>query len=77
LKLGTLTDDWQGTTSSLCRKGNEISSKRGALVVLRDILGLPLGEAEPEEDMAYRPLTVVEAQGVGVAEGVVVEKPDA
>ncbi|KAI0282173.1 P-loop containing nucleoside triphosphate hydrolase protein [Russula aff. rugulosa BPL654] len=65
------------TTSSLCRKGNEVSSKRGASVVLRDILGLPLGEAAPEEDMAYRPLTVVEAQGVGVAEGVVVEKPDA
>jgi hypothetical protein len=44
------------------------------LVVLKDILGLPLGEAEPEEDMIYRPLTVVEARGVGVAEGVIVEK---
>jgi hypothetical protein len=47
------------------------------LVVLRDILGIPLGEAEPEEDATYRPLTVVEARGVGVAEGVVVEKLDA
>ncbi|KAN0124052.1 P-loop containing nucleoside triphosphate hydrolase protein [Russula decolorans] len=65
------------TTSSLCRRGNEVSSKRGALVVLRDILGIPLGEAEPEEDTTYRPLTVAEARGVGVAEGVVVEKLDA
>jgi hypothetical protein len=71
-------DRWrQGTTSSLCRRGNEVSSKRGALVVLRDILGIPLGEAEPEEDTTYRPLTVAEARGVGVAEGVVVEKLDA
>jgi hypothetical protein len=60
--------------SSLCRRGSEISSKRGALVVLRDILGIPLGEAEPEEDTTYQPLTVVEARGVGVAEGVIVEK---
>ena len=44
------------------------------MIVLRDILGLPLGEAEPQEDMAHHPLTVVEARGVGVAEGVVVEK---
>jgi hypothetical protein len=47
------------------------------LVVLRDILGIPLSEAEPEEDTTYRSLTVAEAQGVGVAEGVVVEKVDA
>jgi hypothetical protein len=47
------------------------------LVVLRDILGIPLGEAEPEEDTTYRPLTVVEARGVGITEGVVVEKLDA
>jgi hypothetical protein len=47
------------------------------LVVLRDILGIPLGEVEPEQDATYRPVTVVEARGVGVAEGVVVEKLDA
>ena len=63
--------------SSLCRRGNEVSSKSGALVVLRDILGIPLGEAVPEGDTTYGPLTVVEARGVGVAEGVVVEKLDA
>jgi len=67
----------QGTTSSLCRRFNEVSSKKGALIVLKDILGTPLGEAEPEEDTTYRPLTVTEARGVGVAEGVVVEKLDA
>jgi len=47
------------------------------LVVLSDILGMPLGEAEPVRDTIYRPLTVIEARGVGIAEGVVVEKLDA
>lgn len=45
-------------------------------MVLRDILGIPLGEAEPE-GTTNGPLTIVKAQGVGVAEGVVVEKVDA
>jgi hypothetical protein len=52
-------------------------SKRGALVVLKDILGIPLGAPEPIEHVLPRPLTVVEAPSVGVAEGVVVEKYDA
>jgi len=39
-------------------------------------LGIPLGEAELEKDTA-RSSTVIEARGVGVAEGVVVEKFDA
>ncbi|KAH9079220.1 P-loop containing nucleoside triphosphate hydrolase protein [Lactarius deliciosus] len=63
--------------SGLCRKGNEVMSKRGALVVLKDILGIPLGEPEPIEDVDPRPLTVIEAPSVGIAEGVVVEKYDA
>jgi hypothetical protein len=68
----------QGIESSLCRKGNAVSSKKGALIVLRDMLGLPQGEPEPaEEDTIHWPLTVVQARGVGVAEGVVVEKFDA
>jgi hypothetical protein len=46
------------------------------LIVLRDTLRIPLGEPESSEAMGYLPLTVVEAPGVGVAEGVVVEKPD-
>jgi len=46
------------------------------LIVLRDLLGNPLGDAEPHEDPLHLPLTVVEAPGVGVAEGVVVEKCD-
>ncbi|KAH9180356.1 P-loop containing nucleoside triphosphate hydrolase protein [Lactarius sanguifluus] len=63
--------------SGLCRKGNEVMSKRGALVVLKDILGMPLGAPEPIEDVDPRPLTVIEAPSVGIAEGVVVEKYDA
>jgi hypothetical protein len=43
------------------------------LVVLKDILGIALGEPEPSEDVGYWPLTVTEAPSVGVVEGVVVE----
>jgi hypothetical protein len=61
--------------SSLCRKS--LWSKRGALVVLRDILGIPLGEPVPGENVGHLPLTSFEeAPGVGIAEGVVVEKFD-
>ncbi|KAH9048489.1 P-loop containing nucleoside triphosphate hydrolase protein [Lactarius hengduanensis] len=63
--------------SGLCRKGNEVMSKRGALVILKDILGILLGEPEPIEDVDLRPLTVIEAPSIGIAEGVVVEKYDA
>jgi len=65
-----------GIISGLCRRNNEVRSKKGALAVLRDILGIPLGEPEPSGVMGHLPLTVVEALGVGVAEGVVVEKYD-
>jgi len=65
-----------GILSGLCKEGNEVRSKTGALIVLRDILGIPLGEPESSEVLGYLPLTVVEAPGVGVAEGVVVEKSD-
>jgi hypothetical protein len=65
-----------GIISGLCRKNNEVRSKKGALAILRDILGIPLGEPEPNGVTGHRPLTVVEALGVGVAEGVVVEKYD-
>ncbi|KAI9446647.1 P-loop containing nucleoside triphosphate hydrolase protein [Lactarius indigo] len=63
--------------SGLCRKGNEVKSKRGALVVLKDILGIPLGTPELIENLDPRPLTVIEAPSVGIAEGVAVEKYDA
>jgi len=62
--------------SALCKEGNNIVSKRGALVVLKDILGMPLGTPVPIENVIPRPLTVVEAPSVGIAEGVVVEKYD-
>ncbi|KAH9060057.1 P-loop containing nucleoside triphosphate hydrolase protein [Lactarius vividus] len=64
-------------SSQLLRKGNEVMSKRGALVVLKDALGIPLGAPEPIEYVDPRPLTVIEAPSVGIAEGVVVEKYDA
>ena len=72
----TISQGKAGILSSLCREGNDVRSKRGALVVLKDILGIPLGAPEPIENMDPRPLTVIEAPSVGVAEGVVVEKYD-
>ncbi|KAH9030681.1 P-loop containing nucleoside triphosphate hydrolase protein [Lactarius pseudohatsudake] len=81
LKAVTTCDCLEGCEncilSGLCRKGNEVMSKRGALVILKDILGILLGEPEPIEDVDPRPLTVIEAPSVGIAEGVVVEKYDA
>jgi DEAD/DEAH box helicase domain-containing protein len=65
-----------GILSSLCKEGNDVRSKRGALVLLKDILGIPLGTPEPIENVFPWPLTVIEAPSVGVAEGVVVEKYD-
>ncbi|KAF8275225.1 DEAD/H helicase [Lactarius quietus] len=62
--------------SSLCKEGNDVRSKRGALVLLKDILGIPLGTPEPIENVFPWPLTVIEAPSVGIAEGVVVEKYD-
>lgn len=46
------------------------------MVVLKDILGIPLGPPEPIENVDPRPLTVIVAPSVGIAEGVVVEKCD-
>jgi hypothetical protein len=63
--------------SSLCKRGNDVKSKRGALVVLRDVLGIPLGEPMPGEFGQFDTVGIVEASGVGTAEGVVVEKFDA
>ncbi|KAH9997523.1 P-loop containing nucleoside triphosphate hydrolase protein [Russula vinacea] len=62
--------------SSLCRRG-DFGAKKGALVVLRDILGIPLGESVPSEVTIVPRPTTVEAPSVGIAEGVVVEKFDA
>ena len=45
-------------------------------MALKDILGIALGAPEPIENMDPRPVTVIEAPSVGVAEGVVVEKYD-
>jgi hypothetical protein len=62
--------------SRLCKRGN-LETKEGALVVLRDILGIPLGEPVPSDVTIASRVTTVEAPSVGVAEGVVVERFDA
>ncbi|KAI0273825.1 DEAD/H helicase [Gloeopeniophorella convolvens] len=67
--------------TGLCKEGNEVRSKRGALLVLRDVLGIPLGEPLPNpfgmDFRLERPLTVIEAPSVGVAENVRLEKYNA
>lgn len=66
--------------SGVCKRGNDVKSKRGALVVLKDILGIPLGEPRPAEQglpSQFDTVGIVEAPSVGKAEGVVVEKFDA
>jgi hypothetical protein len=66
--------------SSVCKRGNDVKSKRGAFIVLRDLLGIPLGEPTPGEQglpSQFNTVGIVEAPSVGTAEGVVVEKFDA
>lgn len=72
----TFSQGRAGIISSLCKEGNDVKSKRGALVVLKDILGNPLGAPELIDNMVPQPLTVIVAPSVGIAEGVIVEKCD-
>lgn len=67
-----------GVDSPACKEGNVVSSKTGALIVLKALLGRPIDvdllQHEPE-NTAYTPVhdTVVEAASVRAAEGVEVE----
>ena len=65
-----------GVVSPSCKEGNLVSSKAGALVIIKALLGQPIdidlldrqsGQSQPLHD------TVVEAITVRVAEGVEVE----
>ncbi|CCM03863.1 uncharacterized protein FIBRA_06013 [Fibroporia radiculosa] len=62
--------------SPLCKEGNEVSSKAGALIVLKAILGRPMdAELIPEYPLDLNTYdTVVEAPPVRTADGVQVEK---
>jgi DEAD/DEAH box helicase domain-containing protein len=64
--------------SAGCKEGNLVSSKLGARLVLQGVLGVPI-DADAVPDMGGEVLasaTVVEAQGVGVEEGVKVESEE-
>ncbi|KAI0317304.1 P-loop containing nucleoside triphosphate hydrolase protein [Amylostereum chailletii] len=60
--------------STLCKEYNAVTSKMGALIILRDILGLPL-DSFPETwgSRADWQQTIVEAPSVGRVQGVQVE----
>lgn len=63
--------------SPSCKEGNLVSSKNGALIVLKAILGRPIDVdliPEPTQEPSSTFVTVVEATSVRVAEGVEVEE---
>jgi DEAD/DEAH box helicase domain-containing protein len=63
-----------GVDSPACKDGNDVSSKTGAQVILRGVLGLAIDlRAIPDVDPDSIPETVVEAEAVWGAEGVRVE----
>ena len=62
-----------GITSAFCKEQNLVSSKIGARIVIRGILGLPIDvEAIPEGDSNGID-TIVEARPVRVVDGVEIE----
>jgi DEAD/DEAH box helicase domain-containing protein len=67
--------------SPSCKEGNLVSSKIGALIVLAGVLDIMVDETrlpplrqDVYPDVHHEYGTIVEAQGVGVMEGVEVEK---
>lgn len=65
--------------SAACKQNNVVSSKLGALVVLKGVLNVAINPDDiPDQDMGpnFTQATIVEAQGVGAVEGVKVEAPD-
>ncbi|KAJ7771770.1 hypothetical protein B0H16DRAFT_1660723 [Mycena metata] len=64
--------------SAACREKNEVSSKLGALLVLRGILDIPVDPATipTQTDAQIGHDTIVEPPGVGVITGVSVERAD-
>ena len=65
-----------GIVSPSCKEGNLVSSKAGALIILKALLGLPVDidllESQPGTVREAFD-TVVEATSVRVAEGVEIE----
>lgn len=68
----------QGVDSPACKEHNEVSSKLGAQVILRGILGLSLGLSDfPDvDDSEAVAETVIDAESVGAIEGIEVEVHD-
>jgi len=63
-----------GVQSSVCKEKNEVSSKIGALLIIKGVLGLPIDiDAIPAQQGRILPDTIIEAESVGVALGNVIE----
>jgi DEAD/DEAH box helicase domain-containing protein len=63
-----------GVHSPLCKEGNQVSSKRGAHLILRGILGLEIDvDSIPTQDDGLDWSTVVEATSVRPVGNVPVE----
>jgi hypothetical protein len=66
-----------GVDSPTCKERNEVSSKLGAQVVLRGILGYSINlDAIPDMDPDSVPETVIEAESVRAVDGVEIEVYD-
>jgi DEAD/DEAH box helicase domain-containing protein len=66
-----------GVDSPACREGNEVSSKLGAQIIFRGLLGLTIDlDAMPDIDPGSAPETVIEAESVQAIDGVEVEVYD-
>lgn len=65
---------YPGTQSAYCKESNLVSSKFGAQILLRGILGLPIDEdAIPAPAFPGMPSTIVEAAPVREVQGIEVE----
>ena len=65
-----------GIRSAYCKEGNVVSSKLGAQIVIRGILGLPIDMdsiPDPPESLVDPPQSIIEARPIDAVEGVEVE----
>ena len=73
--LQSCANDFLGVQSAVCKEGNEVSSKIGAQIILRAILGLEIDAdsipVQTERLNTFR--TIVEASNVPAEKGVAVE----
>lgn len=74
--LAVFSHNFKGIRSAYCKEGNVVSSKLGAQIVIRGILGLPIDMdsiPDPPESLADIPQSIVVAEPIVPVDGVEVE----